>query len=143
MAMYDETEMDMTLAQTTAEDAEKKKNQKNSGKENDESGDVKNKKDEKESPDGAKNKKAEEDDMSAEEEDPNKSGFLTKVGIANAVAVGAVVGGAAYTRHKMQKGVDNLSNDIGGALFGKDLRRLPDISGITGIGDKDHQEYEY
>lgn len=141
MAMYDETEMDMTLAQTTAEDAEKKKNKKNSGKENDESGDVKNKKEE--SPDDAKNKKAEEDDMSAEEEDPNKSGFLTKVGIANAVAVGAVVGGAAYTRHKMQKGVDNLSNDIGGALFGKDLRRLPDISGITGIGDKDHQEYEY
>ena len=143
MAMYDETEMDMTLAQTTAEDAEKKKNQKNSGKENDASGDVKNKKDDKGLPDAAKNKKAEEDDMSAEEEDPNKSGFLTKVGIANAVAVGAVVGGAAYTRHKMQKGVDNLSNDIGGALFGKDLRRLPDISGITGIGDKDHQEYEY
>lgn len=141
MAMYDETEMDMTLAQTDAEEAEKKKNKKNSGKENDESGDVKNKKEE--SPDDAKNKKAEEDDMSAEEEDPNKSGFLTKVGIANAVAVGAVVGGAAYTRHKMQKGVDNLSNDIGGALFGKDLRRLPDISGITGIGDKDHQEYEY
>jgi hypothetical protein len=143
MAMYDETEMDMTLAQTTAEDAEKKKNQKNSGKENDESGDVKTKKDEKETSDDAKNTKNAKEDMSAEEEDPNKSGFLAKAGIAGAIAVGATVGGAVYTRHKMQKGVDNLSNDIGGALFGKDLRRLPDISGITGIGDKDHQEYEY
>ena len=130
MAMYDETEMDATIAQTEAEAEEKKKNQKNSGKEKDASEDVKNKKDEKE-------------DMSAEEADPNKSSLLAKAGIAGAIAVGATVAGAAYTRHKMQKGVDNLSNDIGGALFGKDLRRLPDISGITGIGDKDHQEYEY
>lgn len=130
--MVMDDDMENTMAQFEAEASEKAKQQKAAeGKKLPE--DVKNDKD----------KESKEDLYADEEKDPNKSGFLAKAGIAGAIAVGATVAGAAYTRHKMQKGVDNLSNDIGGALFGKDLRRLPDISGITGIGDKDHQEYEY
>ena len=96
---------------------------------------------------GKKDKVVEEDKVRAEQEadvaEPRNIGdkVMMAGAIGGAVLVGAPIAGAVASRHKMQKAVDNLSNDIGAALF-PELRRLPDISGITGLGDKDHQGYE-
>ena len=76
--------------------------------------------------------------------EPRTVGDKLKVaaGITGAALVGLPIAGAHYTRHKMQKGVDNFVNDAVGAVFKNDLRPLPNISNITGLGDKDHQGYE-